>query len=241
VIQRSKVVFRLDDVSDVWTTVNPALNKLVDTFVEAGVKLNAGIIGRSDLISSTGVVSSHLIKAMRQNNQAIEIFNHGPDSNAMTGHSAAVLKNKLDASNGAIEQVFGVSKPTSFVPHQNRWDEGLVSALVKDGMTVLSTQKSTGGSCGRSGNIMRAYAGASTQWNPSVGRSLLPTSETLKDMETQIGECGFTVVMIHPQEFATRAGGINSASFTALNQLLAAVKSDRNGMESAFFSELANA
>jgi len=112
-----------------------------------------------------------------------------------------------------------------------------VSALVRDGMTVLSTQQATGGTCGPKDGIMRAYAGASTRWNPLVGGAVMPVSETLRDIRTQIGRCGFAVVMMHPQEFAFQNGSTNPSSFSSLAALLQAVEDD-DSMEAAFFSEL---
>jgi len=232
-----KVVFRLDDVQSFWTQVTQAQVGLLNAFDNEGVKLNAGVVADASATVKGGAVGGAIVAKLAKGN-ALELFNHGKDGRtALEGHSEAAMRLVVSDTQAFIRATFGVTA-SAFVPHQNRWDDNLVKALVANGMSVLSTSAAQGGSCGAAGGLVRAKAGAATVWRPTVGQTAQPARTVYAEIQAQARECGFAVVMMHPQEYATTAGGINAESFTRLRELFDLVKAD-SSMEPAFFSELA--
>lgn len=208
-----KISFRLDDIQDFW--LGEAQRQVIDKFVTYDVPLTIGVI--ANFFGSDPQIVSYLQNVTT--NYPIEVAEHGWNHEDFTHYSYSEQYNKLNQSRFRIRQSLPQADLVTFIPPFNAFNEETLSAMSDLGYTHLSS--SVGIDSGPFSNtepIYRYPVGASTDSfnNNPVG---VPASRTLEQIQTQIQTYGWSVVMLHPQEFNN-----NATMLFELSSLLEQVK-----------------
>jgi len=191
---KNRIIFRLDDVQDWWVADHS--RDIINMFIKHDVPLAIGVLGGKFFGDDAAMVKA--VKDAVENHNH-EVFNHGDD--------ASTLFNQVDKATAKRHIEDGEEDPfkndyVSFVPHQNRWAESTLEALVELGYRTISASK--GGAFPMpvklEGKLFQMpthtqtadYAGGA--WTNTVDQIMPACKNALTDD-------GFCVVMMHPQEF----------------------------------------
>jgi hypothetical protein len=237
---RPKLAFRLDDVQDWW--LSEAQRAVIELFSAHSVPVTLGIIG--------GFIGEDtaLLSVIRANLNLVEIANHGFHAkNDGTGQSALLSQDpsltfeELDRANRRIEALFA-RRPEVFIPHQNQFNPSLLRTLSRLNFRYISSAClwhldaafPCEDPCGYGGSIpcqqpsefglVHLPAGASTEWEPQVGKAFDDTLHVQAQIGSSLDRYGFAVMMIHPQDFVLPDEGIDVHALASLNKLLQALK-----------------
>lgn len=117
------------------------------------------------------------------------------------------------------------------VPHQNRWGSALTDAMAAMSMTVMSaasfSDSCSGTQCLSSRPIAHAPMKAATGqgYNGSYSAGIFPASKVLQQIDAQVAQYGFSVVMGHPQDFCHYPSGeVDPAAMSHIYDLLDALR-----------------
>lgn len=235
VVALPTVSFRLDDVQAWWC--EEIVKDVVDEFLAQGVPINLGLIGNGGSpLSSGGNIGTYL--AGWATNPMIEMTSHSHTHVSYAANTLAFQMNDLKDGNDEMELVTGV-RPTTFIPPLNEWNADTATAMISENMDIMSP------SCvwNTGGVPLYCPAGADVV-APDIehnGVDMLPAGAVLGDadywtdfsrpadsalaiewIERQIANQGFSVVMLHPVEFATsNACTTLNSKFTQLREVFA--------------------
>eukprot|EP00602_Paraphysomonas_sp_CaronLab_P005520 CAMPEP_0185024902 /NCGR_PEP_ID=MMETSP1103-20130426/8059_1 /TAXON_ID=36769 /ORGANISM="Paraphysomonas bandaiensis, Strain Caron Lab Isolate" /LENGTH=1367 /DNA_ID=CAMNT_0027557985 /DNA_START=157 /DNA_END=4260 /DNA_ORIENTATION=+ len=231
------VMFRLDDVQSWWC--EDIAQTVVHQFLSANVPINLGVIGKN-LDQSSSMVS--FLQSL-SGNPLVEFSSHSQKHETFAGQTQTWQEYDLQESISTIHSVTGIS-PNSFIPPFNAYDDVTFDALNNVGMNIMSGEcvwypegseyygtpvYCPDGSDVVAPNIMvdgvyslptGAVLGGLDYWTDY----LLPPSlsSALGWINAQIERQGFSVVMLHPVEFATSTDCSvqNTHKLAALQRLL---------------------
>ena len=230
----------------------------MNVFAEEKSKLTLGIIG--------GYIGKdkELINVIKANLPLFELANHGLNAkNSPDGKSLlltqpiAISWVELSKANSRIRKIFN-HKASIFIPHQNEFNEQLLSILGTLGLSYISSSclwhnnanhchdkcsRSSGQAvCGEKDNhgIIHAPAGASTQWEPEPGKGVVAVERVLQEVENSISQYGFAVVMLHPQDFVDRNSRLDISQLQQLRILLRTIKSNSQQLEILAVNKIKN-
>jgi hypothetical protein len=138
----------------------------------------------------------------------------------------------LNQSYYKMEAVLGV-KPTLFIPPYYKWDQNTLSAMEANGYTHLSSASAEDPPpYFLSGQSVYHFPGGAGTANVVVTNGIytpVTANATWSQIQTQLGAYGFSVVMMHPMDFAvldgtTYANQVNTTQMNELSTLLQMVK-----------------
>mmetsp|Transcript_352 Transcript_352/g.839 ORF Transcript_352/g.839 Transcript_352/m.839 type:complete len:517 (+) Transcript_352:48-1598(+) len=235
VVALPTVSFRLDDVQAWWC--EEIVKDVVDEFLAQGVPLNLGLIGNGGSpLSSGGNIGTYL--AGWATNPMIEMTSHSHTHVSYAANTLEFQTSDLKDGNDEMELVTGI-RPTTFIPPLNEFNADTVTAMISENMDIMSP------SCvWDTGGVPLYCPAAANVVAPNIdynGVDMLPAGAVLGDadywtdfsrpadsalaiewIERQIENQGFSVVMLHPVEFATSdACNVLNSKFTQLREVFA--------------------
>ena len=178
--------------------------------------LSPGIIGEN---LETDYEIDQYLKSI-SSNPLVEIVSHSYTHEPYAGKNVSWQEQNLEASLVTIEDVTSVV-PRSFIPPENSYDENTVAVEVKYNLTVMSAQctwnltlSNTTISCGVGSEVVApnitwngiamlpagAVLGNTSYWEDFSGEASVENAVAW--INAQISGQGFSVLMLHPQEFA---------------------------------------
>lgn len=209
------VIIRLDDVQG-WYC-DTLTQTVVDTVIGMNTSISVGLIG--EYLDTDEVIDSYLLSVSK--NSLVEIVSHSYSHIVYGGESLDWQESDLQSASSMIKKVTNAS-PVSFIPPENSYDENTRTALIENSMNLMSAQctwnlevPDTPITCNEGSQVVAP----NIMWN---GISMLPAGAVLGGMDywedfskpaslddavawidAQITNQGFSVLMLHPQEFAT--------------------------------------
>ena len=247
------IAFRLDDVQDWW--LSDVQQAVIRLFAEKGIRLTLGIIGGY-------IGEDRQLVDLINGSPLLTLASHGRHAkNGADGRSllltqpATTSRAELSQAGSRIGQLFG-ARPDVYIPHQNEFNDALLRLLHDLGYSRLSsscrwhdkTNKckdkcgySTGRAvCGRPDplGIVHLPSAASTQWEPVPGKGIAETQEILREIDNSMKKYGFTVVMLHPQDFSGNDVRLRPDLLHALRLLLERLASDPRNFEFVGLDEI---
>ena len=212
------VTFRLDDIQDYW--INDVQIEVMDIFNERDIPITLGIIG-NEIGEDTQIVS-YINQSIPSN--LLEIANHGWKHEDFTEYDKETQSQLIKNTNEQLQNIFGVS-PTVFIPPYNEYNNNTISAMNENGITHFSSSTNIA-------NPPYPMIDAQLYSFPtgaSTGELYLETSLftginhklTLSQIQNNISEYGFAVVMMHPQEFSVIEGEehLNQINWNQIREL----------------------
>jgi peptidoglycan/xylan/chitin deacetylase (PgdA/CDA1 family) len=131
------VVFRLDDIQDVW--LSNTQQKLISTFREQQIPLTIGIIAQD--FGTDQALVSYINASLYDSKFQLEIADHGWAHEDFTTFTYASQLKKLQDAIAKIKTVLPVVKTIkSFIPPYNAWNNNTLNALTAVGITYMSSQ-----------------------------------------------------------------------------------------------------
>jgi peptidoglycan/xylan/chitin deacetylase (PgdA/CDA1 family) len=212
------VAFRLDDIQDYW--INDVQIEIMEIFNERGIPITIGIIG-SEIGEDTQIVS-YINQSIPSN--LLEIANHGWKHEDFTEYDKKTQSHLIKNTNEQLQNIFGVTS-TVFIPPYNEYNNDTISAMNENGITHFSSSTIIA-------NPPYPMIDAQLYSFPtgaSTGELYLETSLftginhklTLSQIQNNISEYGFAVVMMHPQEFSVIEGEehLNQINWNQIREL----------------------
>mmetsp|Transcript_3488 Transcript_3488/g.5439 ORF Transcript_3488/g.5439 Transcript_3488/m.5439 type:complete len:1094 (+) Transcript_3488:90-3371(+) len=230
---RPVVSFRLDDVQAYWC--EDISKTIIDIFIEEEVELNIGIIGK--YLDQSVNIASYLTDIA--SNPLLEMTSHSNQHQSFNGKTLSWQRSDLSSANSMIQDVTG-KETISFITPYNTYDSTTPYAMLAEDMNIISAECAWVPYteiilyCPPGSNVVApnigwngiyslpagAVLGSQAYWNDySLEGSL---SSAIGWIETQIANQGFSVVMLHPVEFATstECTTLNSAKVQVLRDLI---------------------
>ena len=192
------IAFRLDDVQDYWladTTI-----QIINLFDEKKIPLTVGVIG--SVIGDDERITSILKKNLEKN--SIEIANHSWNNDVLTDLEKIIQERYIADTNQKINEIFGVI-PTSFIPPENIYDDGIIQILKSLGFTHISSHideesypKIENGSF-----FITPAITQTAEFDKSINKwSITENEKIIADVVSGLDNYGYAVIMMHPQEFS---------------------------------------
>ena len=213
------ISFRLDDVQDHWLADTQI--EIIELFAEKNIPLSVGVIGK--LIGTDEELVSIIKNNLDQDN--IEIVNHSWDNEPLINLNDNTQKENILNTNDKIQELFDY-KPKIFVPPQNLYDSTTIEILKENDFSYLISHVDDNDATFIDQDLFYNIPATtetgilldSTQWK-------LHENEYVKNKITENLETkGYSIIMIHPQEFSLNSEGEydspNSDSIQRLSQLL---------------------
>ena len=196
------VSFRLDDVQDYW--LNTVQTKIIDTFHQKNAPLTIGIIG-----NHIGYDSKMMneIKPRIGKFPTLEIANHGWNHENFTQFSREEQNIFMKNTNDRISAIFG-SNPSVFIPPFNAVNSDTMIASSENNFTCISSDVSqdTPSIFIKNVQIYHVPGNAETGnlTNSDKIWSHYDNTHILVKIMSDIHKYGYSVVIIHPPEYAVR-------------------------------------
>lgn len=211
------VIFRFDDVQDFW--LKNTQMEVINTFKEKNTDLTSGVIG-----NHTGhdtELISFLKTALKNNNNGstLEIANHGWNHELFTEFDKNNQSILMKKTNEKLHNLFGI-RPTIFLPPMNGMDNNTISAAEENNILYISPHSSNPFLLNTSSSIVKLYPFSySTAILDPDGSWINESVEDIfnnitKDIENQ----GWSIITLHPQEYAIR-DGVNYSESVDVNQI----------------------
>lgn len=196
------VSFRLDDVQDYW--LNTVQTKIIDTFHEKNASLTIGIIGNH--IGSDSKILDE-IKPKIGKSPELEIANHGWNHENFTQFSMEDQNIMMKNTNDRISSIFGII-PSVFIPPFNAINSDTMMATVTNNFTYISSDVSqdTPSIFIKNAQMYHIPGNAETSnlTNNDKIWSHHNNTHILVKIMSDIHKYGYSVVVIHPPEYAIR-------------------------------------
>jgi peptidoglycan/xylan/chitin deacetylase (PgdA/CDA1 family) len=202
------VVFRLDDIQDRY--MDPVQVKIMDLFLSRGEHLTLGLVmhhfGNDTLILNK--ISDGYKKGL------FELALHGWDHKNYSTLSEQDQKSSLYEANERMQMIFG-KKSDIFIPPYNKFNNDTISAINQLGIKIMtssiidqyrfdlgssifiSNQKKQDSNTSE----VLQYLPYTTDFKEFIGRSQIkmPVEVVAKNINANIEEFGYAIVLIHPQ------------------------------------------
>lgn len=212
-----KIAFRLDDVQDGWLTETQIA--MIQKFLDKGVPLSIGII--DDYFGFGFDKSSQMVPYLRSilSRKMTEVVYHSQKHKDFSTFSYA---EQLEQFQTGAANLYGSQSKlpenpwplTTFIPPFNRFNSATIQAMKDTGYKVISSQilpnlcldgaMNFYSDCSETGlqNGIYHYPQVATTWDENT-QSGIPASETIALIKKQISSCGWSVVMMHFEEFSS--------------------------------------
>jgi len=213
------IAFRFDDIQEHW--LHDVQLEMLETFRMYNVPVTIGIIGHE----FEGDIANYIQNVTNSENSNIEIANHG-----WTHENFAVLdkdqQNQLiKITNKRIFNVTGIL-PETFIPPMGEINNSTFEVLRENNFTTFSgllLNSPPPYPSVTSGVYQFPETALTAVYNGElvIFQGLLHT-ETLKDIQASQEKFGFSVVALHPQDFAVIENGIhvNKVNQAQINELV---------------------
>ena len=185
------------------------MNAVIERNLKSSLFIIADLLNDdTDLINllNSGIASGHF-----------EPGNHGLDS--VTNTATMTYEQGYDQfvqSQWKIYNLTGIW-PSSYVPYQNSITDGMVQAMDRFGLDIISAATWSdfcGTECLTKRPVARAPMGAETGygWDGSFYKSVIPSASVMQAVDSQIASQGYSVIMSHPQDFCRVGSGLPDAN-----------------------------
>lgn len=210
----SVVSIRLDDVQ--VHHCEDITEAILDTITGLGCPVNVGTIGR---YLDTEPTFDAYLKSFAKS-QLVEIVSHSYKHETYSGQSVEWQEDDLGESIDMIYSVTNV-KPLSFIPPENLYDDNTIIAAKSENVSLISaqctwdtTRPNVTINCPTSSQVVAPNIIANGIYMLPAGAVLgnidywsdyqlsASVSDAVMWIETQIAAQGFSVLMLHPSEFA---------------------------------------
>jgi peptidoglycan/xylan/chitin deacetylase (PgdA/CDA1 family) len=208
------VIFRFDDVQDYW--LNKVQMEVINTFKEKNIPLTIGVIGNHT--GEDPELISFLKTALKNNGSTLEIANHGWNHEYFPEFDKNNQSILMKKANDKIHNLFGI-RPDVFLPPMNGMDNNTISAAEENNIHYMSPHSSNPFLLNTSSSIVKLYPFSySTAIQLPDGSWVNESVEDIfnniiKDIENQ----GYSIITLHPQEYAIR-NGVNYSPSIDVNQ-----------------------
>jgi len=234
------VAFRMDDVQDSFC--RPAQIAIMEVFRQYGIKLDIGIIGY--YFANDPEIVEYVKGAIADPCWSVEVFNHGYYHEDFSQLNYSVAYQRMSGAQTLIQQMTGIL-PTVFVPPYNLFNLDTVQVAVDVGMTHFSSETDRDPPPYTYVDIWRFPMGAETA-NPYFLPYYegVPHQVTFNEINNQLALYGWSVVMMHPQEFSmVDASGnyttvVNASMIDELYALLDLVVANQNVFRTVHITEI---
>eukprot|EP00602_Paraphysomonas_sp_CaronLab_P002858 CAMPEP_0185029044 /NCGR_PEP_ID=MMETSP1103-20130426/15118_1 /TAXON_ID=36769 /ORGANISM="Paraphysomonas bandaiensis, Strain Caron Lab Isolate" /LENGTH=301 /DNA_ID=CAMNT_0027563653 /DNA_START=46 /DNA_END=948 /DNA_ORIENTATION=+ len=229
------VVIRLDDVLTFWC--EEMSKAAIEATISMDVPISMGVIGVD--LDKHQSFASYLRKVAE--NDLVEVLSHSYSHDVYAGSTLEWQENDLNDAQDIIEDVTRQS-PVTFIPPTNVYDSNTLKALREhETIRVMSAQCSWSRTepgetvvCGDGSDVVApnitydglymlpagAVLGDTGYWN----NYLLPANASIAAdwIEAQIAAQGFSVLMLHPVEFATESTctNLDTEKIAALQEVI---------------------
>jgi peptidoglycan/xylan/chitin deacetylase (PgdA/CDA1 family) len=222
------VAFRLDDIQDYWIT--PSQEAVIDIFKADQLPLTIGIIANA--FGDDDTIVSYVQQSLQQSFQPplwdFEIANHGWNHEYFDTFTLSEQENLLSmaiAKTTPLLQPYGFTKFDTFIPPYNAFDSNTITALELYNFKYMTSQTDID-------LPPYVYAPGQPFYHWPIGASTdnmdidydqgVSWTLTLSQIQDQIANYGFSVVMMHPQEYSNLdvdANPTDTVNQTMINNL----------------------
>jgi len=226
------VVFRLDDVgSDLIITTSAVM----DAFLKKNCSLSLGLVMNN--IDTNNALFEKIVHGYKLG--LFELALHGWDHVDYSKLSAKEQHNSLCKASEKMQQLFG--KPaTIFIPPFNSFGDSTIEALIKIGLTTISStlnyevEKDIFKIAGKSSALVISRlvyhlpeTASFERWDRHGHATRVPNTQVLKNIEHSVRKYGYAIVTLHPITFAKLADGkpIDNVDESQISDLTALIDS----------------
>jgi len=196
------VSFRLDDIQDYW--LDSVQTKIIDTFHQKNASLTIGIIG-NHIGQDFKLV--HDVKTKLGKTPALEIANHGWNHEDFTQFSRDQQGVLMKNTNGKISTLFGVT-PSAFIPPFDTINSDTMIAFFENNFKYISADVSQDNSSSFTKSVQVYHVPGTAQISNLTGNDNIwrhyDNQHVLVKIMSDIHKYGYSMVILHPPEFAQR-------------------------------------
>ena len=212
------IAFRLDDIQDYWLADTQI--ELIDLFAKKNIPLTIGVIG--NVTGSDPKLTSVIKENLKKNN--LEIANHSWNNDILTSIDKNLQEKYILDTNNRIFQVYGET-PRVFIPPQNLYNKDTIEILKNNGFTHLISHVKDNSQTSMDDDLHIVPATTETgKLSERVSWKLHEITDIKDQITKNIEQRGYSIIMIHPQEFSLNDigeyDGPNQKSLSDLSQML---------------------
>ena len=200
------VAFTFVTLQDYW--LDDVQIEVIDTFIKNDASVTTGIIG--NLFGNDAKLVDYIKNSLQENEKSIEIANNGWNYEDFTSFTKEEQSSLIKQSNDQITSSLGKT-PTVFIPPFENFNDGTISALIENDIKYISSSIQKDPPPYRlSGAKFYHFPWSSAigQFDPNLGVIVgSDHTATLAEVELNIDEHGFAVVIMQPQEFSVVENG----------------------------------
>jgi peptidoglycan/xylan/chitin deacetylase (PgdA/CDA1 family) len=226
------VIFRFDDIRNGY--LEKIQTTMMDFFISKNISVSFGLIANQ--VSN----NSELVQKLKQGYKTglFEIGLHGWSHEDYTGLTEEEQRASFQKANEKLRQFFGIY-PELYIPPYNLFDNSTISAMKNSQFRILSSAiyydepdvlKSRDNSLSAHKKLlhMPEMTDFSTYYNGTWVKA--PIRFLLSDIDYDIQTYGYSVIMVHPHNFATEVNGtlidvLNLNQLQSLNNIIEIIKS----------------
>ena len=206
------VVFRIDDIQDYW--IDQAQIAAMDLFISKNLTLSVGLI--MDDIGNDTILTEKVEEGLDRN--LFELALHGWDHEDFTTFDLQQQKDLIKKANEKTQILFG-NKSQVFTPPYDQFNHNTLKALNDLNIKILSSSLQAENDLNEGKDIFNLKVKMINSGSVGDGIYHLPstvsfydyedenrTKESLQDIlnkvDDSISKYGYSVITIHPQDFA---------------------------------------
>ena len=217
------VAFRFDDIQDYW--LDNVQTKVIDTFQEKNASLTIGIIG--NYFGNDTMIVDKIQQSLKQGTK-IEIANHGFNHEDFTRFPEGLQSVLMERTNQKLTQLLDVT-PSVFIAPYNVINSDTLQAFDENGFQTISANETEDPPPYLvQGESIHHLPETASTGNLNNGDTLwigYNHKETFANIISSLQKYGFTVVVMHPQEFSNRnkldyTNNVNETQVQELTQLI---------------------
>lgn len=236
------ITFRLDDLQDYWC--QDISKEIVDSFVDLEIPISVGVIGKGDMKETWS--KGYKIINENKNQPLVEFVSHSFNHNSMISLNEQEKKADFKSFKDVMTETFGL-KTSVFIPPRNEYDNNTLKILKENGFNILSAvcifdDSGIADHCPGEGDNVKAPVKADefgiyrlpmgavigceySYFSTFIGE--VSYNCTKKWINNQMIAQNFSVVMLHPQEFADPPSYTkNSEKLESLKSIIQELKKD---------------
>ena len=206
------VVFRIDDIQDYW--IEQAQIAAMDLFISKNLTLSVGLI--MDDIGNDTILTEKVEEGLDRN--LFELALHGWDHEDFTTFDLQQQKDLIKKANEKTQILFG-NKSQVFTPPYDQFNHNTLKALNDLNIKILSSSLQAENDLNEGKDIFNLKVKMINSGSVGDGIYYLPSTVSLYDYEDEnrtkeslqdilnkvddsISKYGYSVITIHPQDFA---------------------------------------
>lgn len=208
--QKPVVILRMDDVQAyAWAVL---MINLTDTVLARNMSIVLGVIPKN--MEKNTLSANYLLS--KANDSRVEIALHGLEHSENEFLNVSAPQFEVMALNGSstLTSIFGAN-PVTFVPPYDEYKLDSTSGLSKIGFRVFSGKQHE---YKFDNNIL--YLGYTVPTKDSSHSELDSVPGVLDKCNESLRYYNYCVILIHPQDYADKAGGINYPKYLKFAELL---------------------